>query len=227
MLTSLSKLAVLIEQLFLTSPRNSVAAQFNLFDRLNCKVLLSPDPRPPAVAAISDHHSFHVIEVPSVSFLLETEHPHFAFDKSWPEAQSEPLFVVHTSGSTGMPKPLVYAHATAATNTKMMSLDPPVGYESQDRVYQGKRVFIAFPPFHVSPHPKAIDSSLSANGLQGSISCQPSFQRRFLWDSDDSSHIRRSSLRLGTYRKSRTHSRGCSVHCSLDCTRHCSDSGTS
>lgn len=32
----------------------------------------------------------------------------------------------------------------------MMSLKPPSGYESQDKVYQGKRVFLTFPPFHVS-----------------------------------------------------------------------------
>ncbi|KAF6228467.1 hypothetical protein HO133_008197 [Letharia lupina] len=135
-------------KLFLTSPRNSLAAQFALFGTLKCKTLLSPDPRPPAVTAISDHQDFHIVEVPSVSHLLNIQHHHFAFDKSWPEAQSEPLFVVHTSGSTGMPKPLVFTHAAAAANTKMMSLDPPVDYESQDRVYQGKRVFIAFPPFH-------------------------------------------------------------------------------
>lgn len=115
------------------------------------------------MTALSVHQDIRVVEVPSVSYLLDTQHHHFAFDKSWPEAQLEPLFVVHTSGSTGMPKPLLYTHATAATNTMMMSLDPPVGYESQDRVYQGKRVFIAFPPFHVSPKSSATDLSLSAN----------------------------------------------------------------
>ena len=56
----------------------------------------------------------------------------------------------HTSGSTGLPKPLVYTHATAAANTKMFSLEPPPGFESLDRIYQGKRVFNTFPPFHVS-----------------------------------------------------------------------------
>lgn len=142
---------MLTGQLFLTSPRNSVAAHSNLFERLKCKTLLSPNPRPPAVTAISDHQDLHVVEVPSVSYLLDTQHHHFIYEKLWPNALSEPLFVVHTSGSTGMPKPLVYTHATAAANIKMMSLDPPVGYESQDRVYQGKRVFIAFPPFHVGP----------------------------------------------------------------------------
>lgn len=135
----------------MTSPRNSLVAQLDLLGRLKCKILLSSSPRPPAVTAISDHQAFHVIEVPSVSHLLDIQHPHFAFNKSWAEAQSEPLFVIHTSGSTGIPKPLLYTHASAATNTKMMSLDPPAGYESQDRLYQGKRVFITFPPFHVSP----------------------------------------------------------------------------
>lgn len=31
----------------------------------------------------------------------------------------------------------------------MMNLEPPKGFESQDRMIQGKRVFITFPPFHV------------------------------------------------------------------------------
>ncbi|KAK3174025.1 putative NRPS-like protein biosynthetic cluster [Lepraria neglecta] len=160
-------------KLFLTSPRNSLAAQSALFDTLNCKTLLSSDPRPPAVNAISDHRDIHIVEVPSVSYLLNIEHHHFAYDRSWPEAQSEPLFVVHTSGSTGIPKPLTYTHASAAANTKMMSLDPPVGYESQDKVYQGKRVFISFPPFHVRQGTSAMAPTsgavLSGEGLVESL----------------------------------------------------------
>ncbi|KAL9063392.1 MAG: hypothetical protein Q9161_009490 [Pseudevernia consocians] len=67
------------------------------------------------------------------------------------KALSDPLFVVHTSGSTGIPKPLLYTHATAVTNIKMMSLNPSSGYESQDRMYQGKRVFKTFPPYRFHP----------------------------------------------------------------------------
>ena len=141
---------ILTEQLFLTSPRNSVAAQFNLFERLKCKILLSSAPRPPAVNAISDSQDFRVVEVPSVEYFLDTHHPQIPFTKTFEEALLDPLFVVHTSGSTGIPKPLIYTHASAATNTKIMSLDPPDGHKSQDRMYQGKRVFITFPPFHVS-----------------------------------------------------------------------------
>ena len=137
-------------QLFLPSPRNSIAAQVKLFSVLHCHVLLSSNPRLPAVNALSGETEFRIVEVPAVSYYLDTRHEHFPFDKSWPEAQYEPLFVIHTSGSTGIPKPLTYTHATAATNTAMMSLKPPQGYESQDRLYRGKRVFVTFPPFHVS-----------------------------------------------------------------------------
>lgn len=143
-------LRMLTEKLFLTSPRNSIVAQFNLFERLACKTLLSPGPRPDPVIRIVEHHPFNVIEVPDVTFFLDDHHEHFPYHKSWPQVHSEPLFVVHTSGSTGMPKPITYNHATAAANIKMLSLDPPTGYDSQDRVYHGKRVFVAFPPFHVS-----------------------------------------------------------------------------
>lgn len=141
-----------MRQLFLTSPRNSIAAQVSLFSALRCHVLLSSSPRLPAVNALSGETGFRIIEVPAVPYYLDIHHEHFPLDKSWPEAQYDPLFVIHTSGSTGIPKPLTYTHATAATNTNMMSLNPPPGYESQDRLCQGNRVFVTFPPFHVSLH---------------------------------------------------------------------------
>ena len=119
------------------------------------------------MTAINNHRAFRIVEVPSVSYLLDVQHDHYAFNKSWAEAQSEPLFVVHTSGSTGLPKPLLYTHATAATNVSMMSLNPPAGYQSQDRVYQAKRVFITFPPFHVGSDYLVSTSCLLANCDQG------------------------------------------------------------
>ena len=137
-------------KLFLTSPRNSMTAHPSLFSTLHCNVLLSSKPRPPVVKDINDQDILRILDVPDVSFFLNVQHLQFPFHRSSPEARSDSLFVVHTSGSTGVPKPLIYTHATAAANTSMMSLEPPDGYESQDRICQGKRIFITFPPFHVS-----------------------------------------------------------------------------
>lgn len=80
--------------MFLTSPRNSVAAQINLFGRLKCKTMLSPTPRPPPVDAILDAHELRVLEVPSVDRLLEEQYPHFPVGKTFAEALSEPLFAM-------------------------------------------------------------------------------------------------------------------------------------
>jgi thioester reductase-like protein len=134
--------------LFLTSPRNSVAAHVKLFDRLKCTRLLSPEPKPAAVSAILEAHSMQHVAVPSVEDLLDKKHLHYVYGKTFNEARSEPFMVIHTSGSTGFPKPLIYTHETAARNMSMLAQDPPAGIRSMDRLVQGKRVLNCFPPFH-------------------------------------------------------------------------------
>lgn len=81
-------------QMFLTSPRNSVAAQINLLDRLNCTIMLSSNPRPPSVTAILAAHELRVFEVPSVEDLLDKKYAHFPYKKAFAEARSDPLFAV-------------------------------------------------------------------------------------------------------------------------------------
>lgn len=80
--------------MFLTSPRNSVAAQIELFKKLNCKWLLSPAPRPPPVTAILTAYEVRVLEVPSVRDLLETKHPLFPYDMHAAKMIDRPLFAV-------------------------------------------------------------------------------------------------------------------------------------
>ena len=80
--------------MFLTSPRNSVTAQISLFDKIGCRTLLSPNPRPAPVKGISAAHKIIVAEVPSVDELLEKIHPYFPLQKSFHEALNEPLFIV-------------------------------------------------------------------------------------------------------------------------------------
>jgi hypothetical protein len=56
----------------------------------------------------------------------------------------------HTSGSTGIPKPLIWSHETAQRHSKYIALDPPLGFDTLERRFQGKRILNTFPPFHVS-----------------------------------------------------------------------------
>ena len=80
--------------MFLTSPRNSVAAHSSLFKRLNCTKLVAPIPRPPPVTAILEAQTLDVLDVPSVDDLVNKEYPHFDFHKTYPEAAEETLAVM-------------------------------------------------------------------------------------------------------------------------------------
>ncbi|KAF9737834.1 hypothetical protein PMIN02_001133 [Paraphaeosphaeria minitans] len=135
---------------FFTSPRNSVAAHGALFDKLQCQVLLTPEPAPPATEQIINTHPMKHLHVPSVADLLEKEYPHYAYNKTYAAAHTDPLVVVHTSGSTGIPKPLIWTHETIARHQNYCALEPPSGFQSIDKLHQGKRMLNAFPPFHAA-----------------------------------------------------------------------------
>lgn len=103
----------------------------------------------PVVDEIVAAHTLRVIRAPSVEELLTTKYPHYAFDKTFDEARDEPLVVLHTSGTTSLPKPIVYTHDFAACVNRITQLDPPAGFESLDKNFQANRQFVMLPPFHV------------------------------------------------------------------------------
>ncbi|KAJ5929819.1 acetyl-CoA synthetase-like protein [Penicillium verhagenii] len=136
--------------MFLTSPRNSIAAHQSLLDKLKCTTLLASNPRLPFVAAILDAIPLTVIDVPDVEDLLATEYPVFEYSKSYPKDASDRLLVLHTSGSTGIPKPIIWTHDSAVKHMHMQKLEVPIGHEGQDRKGFGKRMYLTLPPFHAA-----------------------------------------------------------------------------
>ncbi|KAL8847954.1 MAG: hypothetical protein Q9221_007019 [Calogaya cf. arnoldii] len=87
-----SKLATLY--VFLTLPRNSIAAHASLLDRLRCSVVLSPASQSPAVNAIEKAGLGRVVDVPELDYLLNILHPPYPYDKTLSDASQEPLFIV-------------------------------------------------------------------------------------------------------------------------------------
>ncbi|KAI0384450.1 putative NRPS-like enzyme [Hypomontagnella monticulosa] len=134
--------------LFLTSPRNSPAAHRSLFGALKCQNLVTTDPVPPSVTPILEAVKPRKLTLPGVNELLGEPYPHFPFDKTFEQARWDPLFIVHTSGSTGLPKPLIWTHETAARLHNYSNRPPPEGVSSIDRITHGKRVLSTMPPFH-------------------------------------------------------------------------------
>ncbi|APA06277.1 hypothetical protein SS1G_01217 [Sclerotinia sclerotiorum 1980 UF-70] len=135
----------------LISPRNSIRAQENLFSFAECKTLVTVSPQPaqlqPMINALSSM-GIQVLELPNVLELTEKHHPHFPFEKKFEGAKNEPFAVLHTSGTTELPKPIVWSHDYIATS--IQRLEAPAGYVNQADLYAGVRIFNTFPYFHAS-----------------------------------------------------------------------------
>ncbi|KAJ5698745.1 hypothetical protein N7462_000750 [Penicillium macrosclerotiorum] len=134
--------------MFYPSPRNSLAAQKSLLQNLRCTKFLTPVPRPPAATEILETLPLDVYDVPSVEDLLAEKHPHFEYSKSHPTDISDPMVIIHTSGSTGIPKPIIWRLGMANAHIRATRLKAPDGLECQFRWPAGKQQFVPFPPFH-------------------------------------------------------------------------------
>ncbi|PYI09236.1 NRPS-like enzyme [Aspergillus sclerotiicarbonarius CBS 121057] len=54
-------------------------------------------------------------EVPSIAELLDAEVQHYPYTKSYSEAEDDVAIIIHSSGTTGMPKPVPLTHGFLAT----------------------------------------------------------------------------------------------------------------
>lgn len=156
-------------KLFLTSPRNSPAAQRSVFETLKCRTLITTDPKLPPVLPILDVVKPRCLTVPGIDELSAQSSP-FPYDKSFEAGHWDPLVIWcvlkrtdflpvldadknityrHTSGSTGMPKPLAFTQEGAVRHHACASQDVPDGVTSIERLMAGKRVMVTVPPFHV------------------------------------------------------------------------------
>ena len=102
------------------------------------------------MAAFLEENPIQIVYTPGVYELLDSNYAHYPFSKIFAEAKDEPLVVVHTSGTTSEPKPIIYTHDFAASYIQWCQLEPPPGFESQTSLVQSNRLMVTLPFFHVS-----------------------------------------------------------------------------
>ncbi|KAI8945650.1 hypothetical protein F4801DRAFT_114075 [Xylaria longipes] len=141
-------------KLLLVSSRNTVEANLSLLDQMKCNTFLTPPNFPlPVVRKILDVRPMRHIEVANFHDWLndndgddDAKRKPYPYTKTFSEAKAEPFVVLHTSGSTGLPKPIIQTHGTVSAVSAFSQV------EDKQTIFptmlSGERVYVTFPLFH-------------------------------------------------------------------------------
>ncbi|CAG8971674.1 hypothetical protein HYALB_00003142 [Hymenoscyphus albidus] len=138
------------KQMIFPSPTYAIAGVTRLLDRVDCKCILMSSGQLDIIKKLSQHTGRQLYSIPSFETLLNEEYPHYPFDKTFESAREEPLVMVHTSGTTGMPKPLIYTHDWVATWVEQCQTSPIEGHMSLESICFGIEICAVGPPNHSS-----------------------------------------------------------------------------
>lgn len=123
----------------------------------NCSiwVKLQEQPMLPVVAEVLLQKSMQILELPEVNELLDAESTEpFPYDKKFENALNEPFCLLHTSGTTGVPKPISWTHGLIGTIDAVRLLPPTEGDLGlapwTDNWNEGDKIYSSFPMSHVS-----------------------------------------------------------------------------
>ncbi|KAK1971952.1 thioester reductase domain-containing protein [Colletotrichum sublineola] len=137
----------------LISPRNSFEGQINLFEKTDCHMICFDSSFKDVVQPLLEERQMDAIMVTSQdAWLSDEEVPHFPYEKTFDEAKHDPVVVLHTSGSTGLPKPIVLRVGLVGTADAFHDLDDFRGSENclKSTVTGDRRLFMPMPLFHAA-----------------------------------------------------------------------------
>jgi acyl-CoA synthetase (AMP-forming)/AMP-acid ligase II len=107
------------------SPRNSLEAQLNLFEETSCDLLYHDKQYASIVQPwVNGRPKMRSVVLTAFATWITGTAVPFPYTKTFAEAEWDPMVVVHTSGSTGLPKAVVVPQGVAAGND-MHRLAPP------------------------------------------------------------------------------------------------------
>ncbi|KAI2641306.1 hypothetical protein GGS21DRAFT_547675 [Xylaria nigripes] len=138
---------------FFISPRNTKEAQLSLFEATDCRVLVLAQSYRKAAEPWLQARDMQVIETSSVeSWFPEEEVEHVPYLKTFEEAEWDPICVLHTSGSTGIPKPIVVRAGMIAIGDRYHTKRDRQGRKNfiVDRAEGISRNFLPMPLFHAA-----------------------------------------------------------------------------
>lgn len=141
-------------KLLLPSPRNPPSTNLSLMNQTgSTKVLYAAELAPLVKSLQSVAPSVSTDAIPSFQEMLESNPEPYPYEKSFEEARGDPIVVLHSSGSTGLPKPIIWTHGTLAAHDNDHNLHVPAGRGHMDStvfdVDGEARLYVMLPFFHL------------------------------------------------------------------------------
>lgn len=141
----------------LPSQRNSSAHFQSLFEGTKTDRLLYSEKYTKLAASLrTDRPSITSFQIPEFEEMVQSIASPYSYTKTWAEAQKDPIMVIHTSGSTGAPKPIWYNNMYFGILDYQSRLPPYEGAEycgiadwAPKKGIQ-TRLFGGFPLFHLA-----------------------------------------------------------------------------
>jgi acyl-CoA synthetase (AMP-forming)/AMP-acid ligase II len=139
-------------QALLISPRNSIEGQLSLFERTKCCHIWYAESFNLAVKTWLSKREMKSWVVPPAKEWLQASPSPVPYSKSYEEARWDPLVVMHTSGSTGHPKPIVVKQGGLAVMDSFLDLPEYMGGKFLMQFWKSSasRIFLPMPLFHAA-----------------------------------------------------------------------------
>ncbi|CBF83739.1 hypothetical protein AN2924.2 [Aspergillus nidulans FGSC A4] len=111
-------------RLLLLSPRNSVAIHEHLIKETQSAAILYDSSFSTAITELTSLSQITAVQAPGLVDLLSdtTLANEYPYGDTFKDASDKPLVVFHTSGSTGMPKPVTFVHSALAAVDSLREL---------------------------------------------------------------------------------------------------------
>ncbi|KAL6703871.1 hypothetical protein ACN47E_009005 [Coniothyrium glycines] len=134
------------------TPRYGQEPIIRLIESANGNVMLVPSTPFPVVSEILARRAMRKFDFPAVNYFLSASTSPYPYTKDFETSKHEPLVCLHTSGTTGFPKPIIWTNNYVNSAAVGMRMAPPQGFERTDSNVLGpqKRILPVFPPFHAS-----------------------------------------------------------------------------
>lgn len=136
--------------MLLLSPRNSLEAHHAIIDATACNKWITTLVPTDAILSARPMQTLQVLGLEEM--FSDISVPLYPYHRTCEEARNEPFCVLHTSGSTGLSKPIFITQGYVMSFDGQHHSPSSEGRPIQSSLYTNDtRLYNQLPPFHVSP----------------------------------------------------------------------------